>query len=328
MACDARGRVYVSDYVNDRIQVYSPEGAFLKTIPVAKPASVQIHPKTQDIWAFSYGIAVADHGADQSAPQRYISWKDLDIAKIKPSVTCLGPLEKPAVRFRQTLPIPPSFLGNGNPRASYVVTLDGYAEPPRIWNCVRKLRHEFASFPVPGPSYDKNEDVCMMVQEGDQWVVKKKFFAEAANEVARAKPHVAGIERLYVNPKTGRLYVLEFFGFWKECDELIEIDPESGRIRLLKLPMKVEDLCFDWEGNVCLRYVCASCVDPETWAKCPGTTANCSTNGRASPGAGEQSRMRGPGRVVHFHARRPDHRLPFHGDHGRAHRWKLADHGQ
>ncbi|GAF74070.1 unnamed protein product, partial [marine sediment metagenome] len=54
--CDATGRVYASDYHNDRIQVFAPDGTHLKTIPVNKPARVVVNRKTGEIYAFSYPI--------------------------------------------------------------------------------------------------------------------------------------------------------------------------------------------------------------------------------------------------------------------------------
>ncbi|MFC1671699.1 hypothetical protein ACFL01_01055 [Planctomycetota bacterium] len=48
--CDPKGRVYVADQLNNRIQVFSPEGKLLKTIPVHKPRQVCIHKKTGAIY--------------------------------------------------------------------------------------------------------------------------------------------------------------------------------------------------------------------------------------------------------------------------------------
>lgn len=47
VACDAKGRVYVSDFYNDRIQVFAPDGKYLLTIPTLKPAKVLIDPRTR-----------------------------------------------------------------------------------------------------------------------------------------------------------------------------------------------------------------------------------------------------------------------------------------
>ncbi|MBA4389188.1 MAG: hypothetical protein C0404_14540 [Verrucomicrobia bacterium] len=48
--CDAAGRVYVADQRNNRLQVLSPEGKFLKTLEVDRPDLVRVHQKTGAIY--------------------------------------------------------------------------------------------------------------------------------------------------------------------------------------------------------------------------------------------------------------------------------------
>jgi hypothetical protein len=48
--CDAQGRIYVSDSMNRRIQIFSPEGTYLKTIPVERPGLLRVHQKTGAIY--------------------------------------------------------------------------------------------------------------------------------------------------------------------------------------------------------------------------------------------------------------------------------------
>ncbi len=48
--CDSSGRVYVADTRNNRIQVFSPEGKHLKTIPMSNPRLVRINRKTGAIY--------------------------------------------------------------------------------------------------------------------------------------------------------------------------------------------------------------------------------------------------------------------------------------
>jgi hypothetical protein len=47
---DAKGRVYVADHNNNRIQVFSPEGKHLKTIKIDRPNLVCVHEKTGAIY--------------------------------------------------------------------------------------------------------------------------------------------------------------------------------------------------------------------------------------------------------------------------------------
>jgi len=48
--CDAKGRVYVADAKNNRIQIFSPEGKFLKTVKMGGLRLVRIHQKTGAIY--------------------------------------------------------------------------------------------------------------------------------------------------------------------------------------------------------------------------------------------------------------------------------------
>jgi hypothetical protein len=48
--CDAKGRVYVSDMNNNRVQIFSPEGKHLKTIPLDRPQLLRVHGKTGAIY--------------------------------------------------------------------------------------------------------------------------------------------------------------------------------------------------------------------------------------------------------------------------------------
>jgi hypothetical protein len=53
--CDAQERVYVADQANGRIQFFSPEGKWLKTVPVDRPRLIRLHRKS--------GAFYVTHGA-------------------------------------------------------------------------------------------------------------------------------------------------------------------------------------------------------------------------------------------------------------------------
>jgi hypothetical protein len=53
--CDAKGRIYVADEFNKRIQVFSPEGKHLKTIPIDRPRVLCVHKKTGAIYVQHLG---------------------------------------------------------------------------------------------------------------------------------------------------------------------------------------------------------------------------------------------------------------------------------
>lgn len=60
VATDEKGRIYVSDAGNNRVQVFEADGKFLKSIPVDQPYQVAIHPKTGAIYILSYPVKLRE----------------------------------------------------------------------------------------------------------------------------------------------------------------------------------------------------------------------------------------------------------------------------
>lgn len=254
VACDSRGRVYVSDYMNDRIQVFTPDGKHFKTIAISKPARVCIHQKTQEIYVFSYPQFGASNEMLKATP--------CDIRSIKNTVTRLSPVEE--AKVEATLPIPVSagldrsLFGMGQ---MYEAMLDSWSEPAVIWMVGRKWNFTRADVNYWGADemYQRNADpwatqgIALMVEKDGKLEVKRSFGQETVKSVYRAKPPDFSRQRLFVNPANGKVYVVEDLGFDKSFLELLEIDPESGKIAPVELPFNAEDMCFDQEGQIYLR---------------------------------------------------------------------------
>jgi len=118
--------------------------------------------------------------------------------------------------------------------------------------------------------------------------------------VVRATPPILWRQRLIVNPASGKLYVAEGdSGVMKSVNQLVEIEPESGQIKLVDLPMGGEDMCFDVNGLMYIRTdTIVARYDPTNWREVPwdygderdnhsfgmGARAANLTSGLATPG--------------------------------------------
>jgi hypothetical protein len=113
--CDAQGRVYVADYENDRIQVFSPDGKYLKTIPADKPAKVVLDRATGEIYVFSWHV--------------YTDWNRRRVESRRSHtparLTRFGPLDNPQTLATYAIP-----LGCGH---GTVAELDFSTKPCRLW---------------------------------------------------------------------------------------------------------------------------------------------------------------------------------------------------
>ena len=285
VACDAKGRVYVGDYMNDRIQVFDADWKHLKSIPAVKPAQLAIHHKTGDIYVFS--------------------WKCLnnrlftsDQIKVEAAMTHLGPLEiprsRPAARCHCKVTIPP-FPGMCRAASSFASRWIG-AEKPAVWIVNGKVSevhwHDDGSIEDITLSFGGG---CVRIyEEVDGKLASKRSFADDAEKsVQRLIPPILWRQRLYVNPASGKLYVAEGdSGVMKSVNQLVEIDPGSGRIKLVDLPLGAEDLCFDIDGLMYIRTdPLVTRYDPATWRVPLGDYGEQRLNHSFGMGAGGRFRL-------------------------------------
>ena len=239
VTCDAQGRLYVADCVNNRVQVFQPDGTYLKSIPCPYPTEVRVSPKTGEIYVFTLRDARLENPATGKGA----------MVGPEPMLTRFGPVEDPKqIAVHQLKP----FLST--PRSAGCgaggVEVDFYAERPTIWLGRRgQVTYD--------PAWPEEVQTLVLVEDGGRLVVKRDFLQEAKAQVARVRTAPHGRQRLYFNPGDGRLYVGEqYIGapiHMKSYAELVRIDPETGKSDLVGIPCTSEDMAFDMKGLAYLR---------------------------------------------------------------------------
>ena len=256
VAVDQQGRVYVADYMNDRVQIFSPEGVFLKTIGSNRPSIVCIDGKTQDIYVFStliHNIFMAKNPEE-----------------IKPQLTVFGPFANPVKR--SSCPLAPEY-GGGKTAYLYTGTgfpvsaaVDGFTDPPTIW-----LAHDWDRENVQRRGRMTFSNLSLFTFEDGALKRKDGFDEDVRKSVIRIEPPRYARPRLYANPKNGKVYVGEGETFdYKAFKTLIELDPQTGKIAIVPIPFDAEDMCFDQDGLAYLRSISVLArYDFETWREVP-----------------------------------------------------------
>ena len=260
VACDPEGRVYVADYMNDRIQVFSPEGRLLKSIPCTKPARVQIHPKTRALYVFSWMLPT-ENMKRANARQT---------VTVKATLTRLKSFEDPRPETVYALP----FGAPGQPYGDrvgsysffggleYCVELDPWTDPPTLW-MVNGL---------PKANTIEGVGIQMYAVKEKELVKLRDFSEEALRTLGKSRLPAFWRQRLYVNPKTGLLYLTEGHtgALGKMFKEIVEIDPVTGKTRLVQIPFDAEDMAFDADGLIYLRdYLALARYDPGDFGALP-----------------------------------------------------------
>lgn len=240
--CDAQGRLYVADHLNDRVQVFSPEGKPLKSIPVVRPARITVHRKSGELYVFSWALPMAGRtsftGTEPSIQPREKADKFFKLTKFSPldEAKQLGTWDLQAV------------AGMDRTRASNVelcAAVDSWSDPVRIW------------VSTPSPVNARNTvgtGIAILKQDGDAWKLERDLLAEAKEAIHRVHPAPHNRQRMAVNPLDGALYLVEGdTAHGTACKQVLRIDPNSGEIRDVDLPCSTEDMAFDHEGHAYLR---------------------------------------------------------------------------
>ena len=247
VACDAAGQVYVADYVNNRIQVFSPDGKLKESIPANRPAQVAVHQKSGEIYVFSWsyghsgntrmeGVEPKLTRLEAQAGHKKIAEYKLPFATVSGAHEWVGPMG-----------------------TQYRVELDSWAEPATVW-----LVPEQAG----GGETWKPWGLKVLTVEADKLTLKKDFGAETIKSVACDVP-TTGRMRISVNPASGKVYALEGMGT-ASGDRVVEIDPVKGKDRYVDLPFGAEDICFDSTGLAYLRTGdMVARYDPASWREVP-----------------------------------------------------------
>ncbi|MEX0715224.1 MAG: SMP-30/gluconolactonase/LRE family protein [Planctomycetaceae bacterium] len=257
VATDSEGRVYVSDFLNNRVQVFDAAGSLLRTIPVKQPARVCIHEKTGEIWVFSYpvvGVPYDLHKRHEYQPE-----------KVEQALTRFSPMPEPKQLSREPFPLgyadSSGFEYTGH---LYRVELDSWADEPAVWVVGRKHEARGEEFGFSG-GYAKNDQNAELWKAGvrlqkrvdGEWKVVRSFGVDTEKKVKRAAPPRHNVQRLIVNPVTGKLYVAEpdSAPTIKAANDWIEIDPEKGdkSIDIIPMPFNGMEGAFDLDGRLYLR---------------------------------------------------------------------------
>ncbi len=269
---DKNGFVYVSDFLNDRIQVFSPDGALKKSIACVKPAKVLVHKKTGEIFAFSWSsIGVAKNVWNDKRYKGSYNPKN-----IKQTLTHISAY--PACKIQLTEPFPiGSYPGGRFAKAALAyVTLDSWSEPLTFWvagkNHIRSSEEDKWSGFRMRAEQSFISGVRKYQKIDKKWTEQLNFGKFVKRDAFRSKTLVWNIQNLYVNPKTGKLYVGEADSgaTMKAFNELLEIDPDTNKMKMVKLPYNPMDVAFDLQGNIYLRTInVVARFDPKTFREIP-----------------------------------------------------------
>jgi hypothetical protein len=244
VAVDERGRVYVADHGNDRVQIFSPEGKLLKSLPVNGPSRLQFHHKTGDLYVFSWGMGVGMR---------------VKRKPVKPRLRVFAPFQSDEPKQLFLLPLPHkdgekegtwtrwgvgTIMGHATEgdHSPIQVALDSWTDPVTVW-MVRdwpRRRADWKCFNIERFAlHDRKLELL------ESW--NRKVAAEIVNWVP---PHLFR-QRMHVDHRNGDLYLHQ--DFKPDGEELLRIRPDTGHIETVKLPVGAHDLAIDYRGHLLLR---------------------------------------------------------------------------
>jgi hypothetical protein len=227
---DAKGRIYIADNHNDRIQIFSPDKKLLKSIPVKGPAILKLHHKTQELYSFSWTMSMGHSAAGGRA------------YPVPAVLRVFEPFKSDKPKFALPLPFPgyrPAMITTRLTYSDYMpyrVELDSYTEPATFWMVNNAFAHSNLS-----RWQIKNGKLVQL----DNWA------SEVQRAVKQERPPEVMRQRMLVDPQSGILYSMEQDRVYST--QIVRIRPDTGQIDIIKLPHRSDDYAFDNSGHLYLR---------------------------------------------------------------------------
>lgn len=276
VSVDAKGRVYISDFGNNRIQVYQENGTFIKSIPVLLPAKVFIDPKTQEIICFSWKIIGASGHVQKS--------KNINLGHMENTITNLGTFENPKESKPEKIPVTGGNGAGGRDTGGggqvYEVVMDSYGKSPTFWVAGKKPTGSLAEFAWGGQGNFaggwEGRGIKAFEKVDGKWICTIDFGKKAKEEVKQTRPPTFANQRLHFNPSDGCLYIAEDNSFDKSSNELVKINPETGETSLIPIPFDAaEDIVFWYHDIAYLRtHYTVMRFNSKTWKEIPWDYGN------------------------------------------------------
>lgn len=244
VACDSKGRIYVADYANNRIQIFSEEGKLLKSIPVECPTQVILSPK-DEIYVSTWELLPNKTIAIPKPEKPFV------LRKFKS-------FDDPTLVATYSLPM-------SETRGKYYqsIEIDFWAESPTIWITPGMV-------PIndqPNEKRLRQAGITLSILKDNTLNLTRSFEKESASAVIETMVPGSNRQRLYFDPKKEQLYVGEGGYFFQDA---LSIDVNTGKTKKVNLPFDAEDMAFDINGlaylrseNFVVRY------EPGTWREVP-----------------------------------------------------------
>lgn len=251
VAIDKNNNIYVGDYGNQRVQVFKEDGSFIKSIPADFPAFLQIDPKTQEIYVFTWPLPYTGNKSDQAQ-------------KITPKLKILKSLDEPVVINTFNLPVAKVALDGSGVRAS----VDFWADETRIWLADPATTASWLS------AKEEDANIKIYRMKGKELELVKDFHKEAKKDTKFTRSPRHSKQRLFFDYKNENLYVGELFAptpiHCTSMADATEINVNTGEEKFVKLPYDAEDMTFDINGLAYLRTKDKIArFDPTNWKEIP-----------------------------------------------------------
>ncbi len=246
VAVDKKGRVYVADHGNDRVQIFSSQGKLVKSLPVNGPSCLQFHQRTGELYVFSWGMGVG---------------MKMKPKPVNPRMRVFDPFESNKAKLDIPLPIPHrsgqkegtwsrwgvgTIMGNAieGDHSPIRVALDSWTDPITVWMV--------PDWPRRGAHWKEYNMQRFALQKGklkqlDSWN------EAVADHIKYWEPPNLFRQRMHVDHRNGNLYVMEGRRLQTKGVCVTRIDPETGAIEPMKMPMDAGDMAISYDGHMLLR---------------------------------------------------------------------------